>query len=247
MNIENLNLSDFTAVDIRGAFHFDLVRSDSFSVSISEQRFKRTRVYKEGPVLVVDHPWYDVLGWFTPWIIPAVKVGMPELHELKISGASTGSITGFLSSHDFKLKVQGASRLAGDITSGNAEFDVAGASRVDLTSTVKEFNLKIAGASEFKGTLSGGNGKTDVVGASKVKLSGSMADSVIRVAGASHLDMDNFTVQNADIRLVGASSCSLNIIGKLDAELAGASRLSYGGNPTMGNIRTVGASTLTRK
>ena len=118
---------------------------------------------------------------------------------------------------------------------------------MELTSTVKEFKLKMAGASEVKGTLKGGGGKIDVVGASRVRLSGTMGDAVIRVAGASHLEMDDFTVNNADIRLVGASSVSLNISGKLDAELAGASRLLYGGNPVMGNVKTVGASTLNRK
>ena len=106
MSAENLNLSNFTGVDIRGAFHFDIVKSDSFSVSITGRRVKHTRAYKEGPVLIIDHPWYDVLGWFTPWIIPEVKIGMPELDELRVSGANRGSITGFVSPHDFKLKVR---------------------------------------------------------------------------------------------------------------------------------------------
>ena len=247
MNTENLSLNDFTGLDIRGAFHFEIARSDSFSVSITRQRFKHTRVYKEGAVLVVDHSWYDVLGWFTPWIIPEVKVGMPELHELKVSGASRGSINGFVSTHDFNLKVRSASRLTGDISSGNAVFDIAGASHIDLASTVKEFKLKIAGASELTGVLKSGGGKIDVIGASRLKLSGAMGDSVIRVAGASHLDLEDFTVNNADIRLAGASSCYLNVNGKLDAELSGASRLSYGGNPVMGNIKTAGASTVSKK
>ncbi len=245
--MEQLNLSDFTQLDIRGAFHFEIVKSASFAVSITRAWYKRTRAFKNGVVLVIDHPWYDVLGWFTPWIVPRVRVEMPELRELRVSGASRGSVTGFVSAQDFKLKVHGASRLNGDINAGNTEFDVAGASRIDLRTSVKAVKLRVAGASDFKGSLKADNGEIEVFGASRIKLAGSMGDVVVRVAGTSHLELAGLTVRNASVKLAGASSCSLNVAGKLDAELAGASRLTYSGSPVMGNIKTIGASTVSKK
>jgi hypothetical protein len=247
MKTEKLNLSDFTQLNIRGAFRFEIVRSDAYAVSITREWFKRTRAFKDGGVLVIDHPWYDVLGWFTPWIIPKAKIEMPKLGELKVSGASKGSITGFDSLDDFKLKVRGASRLSGDISSGNAEIDLAGASRIELASSVKALRLKVVGASDFEGKMKADSGEIEVQGASRIRISGSMEDVAIKVAGASHLEMGDLIAHNAKIKLTGASRCSLNIEGKLDAELAGASRLIYGGNPVMGNISTTGASVLTKK
>ena len=54
-------------------------------------------------------------------------------------------------------------------------------------------------------------------------------------------------VNNADVRLSGATSGTVNLNGRLDADLSGASKLSYLGEPTMGNINTSGASTLSKK
>ena len=247
MSTEQLNLTGFTKIDIRGAFRFAVARADTYSVSIDRYWYHRTQVYQQDDVLVVYHPWYDVLGWFTPWITPAVKVTMPELRELSVSGASVGSAKGFSSTQDFKLRVRGASRLTGEINAGNSEFDVAGASRIELAAVVKELKFKVAGASRISGTIRADKGEIHVAGASRIGLKGTIGDAVIDVAGASRLDLGDLTARVAGIKIVGASQCAVNVQDKMDAELAGASRLVYGGNPVMGNIRMVGASTMNRK
>jgi hypothetical protein len=247
MNTEHLNLSDFTELDIRGALHFQIVKSDSFGVALKRSWYKLTRAFKNGEVLVVDDPWYDVLGWFTPWITPEAKVEMPELRQLRISGASRGTMAGFQSAQGFKLKVHGASRLNGEINAGDSEIDVTGASKVELALSVKALKLRVVGASELSSTIKTDSANIEVVGASGIKFFGKMGDVVIRAAGASHLDIGEASVNNADIKLVGASRCSLNVDGKLDVELAGASKLIYGGNPVMGNVRIAGASSLNKK
>jgi len=78
-------------------------------------------------------------------------------------------------------------------------------------------------------------------------LDGSANDMVASVSGASRLNLDDFTVNNADVSFSGASSGTINLDGRLDADLSGASRLSYIGEPTMGTINTSGASTLSKK
>jgi len=47
--------------------------------------------------------------------------------------------------------------------------------------------------------------------------------------------------------LSGASNASIQVNGKLDLELSGASRLTLGGNPTMGKVQISGASSLSRR
>lgn len=247
MNSEHLSLSGFTRVHISGAFRFEVVRSADFGVDIERAWYKNTRAFVRGDTLIIDHPWYDVISWFTPWVTPRAKVQMPELRELRVAGASRGTMTGFAASADFRLGVFGASRLSGEVNAGTAAIEVVGASRADLTVTVKELKLTLAGASRYDGNLKADKAELRVVGASRINAAGTVGDAIVRVAGASRLDAGGLSVRDADVELVGASRAALTIDGKLDVSLVGASRLDYGGNPTMGNVRTVGASTLSRR
>jgi hypothetical protein len=61
------------------------------------------------------------------------------------------------------------------------------------------------------------------------------------------VDLTDFPVNDADINLSGASRATINLDGKLDAELSGASNLEYIGDPTMGDINIAGASTINKK
>jgi len=78
-------------------------------------------------------------------------------------------------------------------------------------------------------------------------LEGSANDVVVEADGASRVKLAGFTVNNADVSLGGASNGTVNLSGKLDADLSGASKLEYMGEPRMGTINTSGASTLSKK
>ena len=58
---------------------------------------------------------------------------------------------------------------------------------------------------------------------------------------------NDFPVNDADVEFSGASSGTINLSGRLDADISGASRLYYIGEPTMGNINTSGASSLSKR
>lgn len=247
MAIEQLSITDFKRVDIKGAFRFEVSKADTYGVSVGQNWFHRTKVYKQDETLVVYHPWYDVLGWFTPWITPTVNIAMPELVELGVSGANNGSARGFNTTQDFKLKVHGASTLIAEFGAGNSVIDVAGASRIELAAQVKDVKFNVAGASRVSGSLKAEKGQIHIAGASRIGLTGAIGEATIDVAGASRLDLADFNVRIASIKVVGASQCSVNVQDKMDADLAGASKLLYGGNPVMGNIKMVGASTIARK
>ena len=87
----------------------------------------------------------------------------------------------------------------------------------------------------------------DVSGASAVQLEGSANDIVVNASGASRVKLAAFSINNADFELSGASSGTVNLDGRLDANLSGASKLEYIGEPTMGNIHTSGGSSLNKK
>jgi hypothetical protein len=114
-------------------------------------------------------------------------------------------------------------------------------------SSSNDFSLDLSGASSLNGDLTAGDVNINVSGASTLKLDGSASDMVANVSGASRFNLGSYEVNNADVTLGGASSGTVNLDGRLDANLSGASKLSYIGEPTMGNINTSGASTLSKK
>lgn len=119
--------------------------------------------------------------------------------------------------------------------------------------TVKGFNSShnlivwLSGASRVSGDITAHDAEFNVSGASTVRLEGSANDMIIEASAASNLDLGDFTVSNAEVKLSGASKATLSLYGRLDADVSGASDLSYIGEPTMGNVSISGASTLNKK
>ena len=126
---------------------------------------------------------------------------------------------------------------------------VSGASRGDIYdfSSTEDLDITVSGASRVNGDITAGNVEFDISGASTIQLEGSANDMVASVSGASRLNLGGFTVNNADVGFSGASSGTVNLDGRLDADLSGASRLWYIGEPVMGTINTSGASTISQK
>ena len=206
---EEFTLCDFTGIEIGGAFEVEIVRSDSYSVSITaeDELFRNLDVSKEGEILRIRHSRH--IGWRAQITRPRARITLPVLKELHLSGATKTAISGFSSAEAFKLKLSGASRVSGEITAGNAEFELSGASRARLT--------------------------------------GSAKDVIMDASGAIHMELGDFSVHNAAVKLSGASHITVKMDGKLDARLSGASHFSWIGNPVMGDIRTSGASRLSRE
>jgi len=128
-------------------------------------------------------------------------------------------------------------------------LDISGASRGTISdfSSTEDLDIMVSGASTVTGDITAGDVEFDISGASTVQLEGSANDMVADVSGASSFHLDDFTVNNADVDFSGASSGTVNLSRRLNADLSGASRLWYIGEPIMGNIDTSGASTISKK
>ncbi|MBN2239355.1 MAG: DUF2807 domain-containing protein [Dehalococcoidales bacterium] len=110
-----------------------------------------------------------------------------------------------------------------------------------------EFNLDMSGASELVGNITAEKADIDVSGASFTKLTGSAKSAIIRASGANNLELRDFPIENAAIKLSGASNLAANVTGKLDARLSGTANFSWKGNPIMGDIRTSGLARMARE
>jgi len=229
---EKVDIADFTEVDVGSAFEVVITRSDSFSVIISaaESLSDYVEVTKSGNELKIYLQPRHIFTDFTMGMKTLkAEITMPVLRELTISGATTGSITGFKSANDLDIEVSGASTLEIiDCEMNNAEFEVSGASKISGNMTAKDMDIEVSGAS-------------------KAELSGSADEITFEVSGASNLDMKDFIIQNADIDLSGASEANLRVKGKVDVTVSGASRLYFYGNPEIGRLNVSGASTIKHK
>ena len=226
LETETHAFTDFTEVEISSAFEFEVEQSNSYSINITvdDNTMEYVEVSKDGQTLKIGLSRVMWVGHVTL----RASVTMPELSGLDVSGASRGTVSGFSSTEDLAITVSGASRVTGNIVAGNVAIDVSGASMVT-------------------GDITAGNVQFDISGASTIQLDGSANDMVADASGASRFNLDDFTVNNADVDFSGASSGTVNLDGRLDADLSGASRLWYIGEPNMGNIDTSGASTISKK
>lgn len=227
LETENFNFGDFTRVDVSSAFKAEIAQSSSYGVSITadDNLFEYIQVSRQGETLKIGLKTITSLG---PVTLKA-KITMPKLRSLALSGATRGTVSGFSSTENLDIEVSGASSLdLVDISSGDTKFDVSGASKVT-------------------GDITAGDADFDIDGASTVQLEGSASNIVVEADGASHVKLAGFEVNDADVSLGGASTSTVNLDGRLDADLSGASKLEYMGEPTMGTINTSGGSTLSRK
>ncbi|MFA5308181.1 MAG: head GIN domain-containing protein [Dehalococcoidales bacterium] len=219
------DFTDFTGVEVGNAFELEVVRADTYSVNITagENIMDRIRIAETGGVLKITLDGWSFSWW---WLNnPKVTITMPVLKSLNLSGASQGTATGFKSAEDFMLKLSGASNLDMDMETGY-------------------FTSEISGASSVGGRLTAAGCDIDLSGASDINVTGSGGDIKIHGSGASHAELFYFTVNNADAELSGASSAHLEVKGRLDVDLSGASTLEYLGNPTLGKQDVSGASDL---
>jgi len=128
-------------------------------------------------------------------------------------------------------------------------LDLSGASRATVSGFKSEDSLDavLSGASGLDGQMETGDVRLGASGASRITLSGKGQKMALELSGASQGNLQDFLVTDAAVELSGASRATVNATGKLDADVSGASALRYMGNPTMGSVKSSGASTIQPK
>jgi hypothetical protein len=248
MSLKDYGLSGFDRLNIRGAFDVEIKKADAFKVSVDADVFKPVQVDRDGDMLRISLPWYYMFWGFLTWFTRArIYISMPELRELVLSGASRAEADSFSTTHDCSLDVAGASHLKmGEIKCGSAVIKIVGASDVKLKKLqAAGLKLEMSGASRIVSevVLTAGV-DIKIVGASRAELSGEANGLKLEMAGASQVKLGELSTHNARVKLAGASRAVVKVDGRLDAEVVGASDLSWAGNPVMGDIKSVGASQL---
>ena len=130
------------------------------------------------------------------------------------------------------------------------ELILTGASKgvMDGFSSSNQVYLELSGASSLDiSDLDVQDVEIEVSGASSLTSEGTGNNISAVVSGASKMDLSKLSLNDADIQVTGASKVTINLDGRLDAQVSGASTLEYIGEPTLGDINTSGASTIRKK
>jgi hypothetical protein len=224
---ETYDAADFAKVGIGHAFDVEITNAEEFSVAVTvdDNILDNVDVRLDGDTLRIGMKGNDSYRNVTM----EAAVAMPALNHLKLSGASAATLGLFSTTEALKVELEGASRVdCSDMTSESAVFDLEGASKADCRDvTTGETQVALQGASSL--SLTGAGGNADISG-----------------KGASTADLGGFPVTNAKVKLEGASNASVNTDGVLDVDLAGSSDVRYVGEPTLGDVKMQGDSTLER-
>lgn len=135
----NIEVDDFTKVDVQGNFDVDIQQGTGFNVTIStdDNLISRILVSLENETLNVR---IQAPANFFPTSLK-ITITMPKIYSLFLSNGAKASISGFSFTFNFTLNLTGGSTLSGNLNSGTSQFNVSNASQVDLTGQAREFDL----------------------------------------------------------------------------------------------------------
>ncbi|MCU0381427.1 MAG: DUF2807 domain-containing protein [Chitinophagaceae bacterium] len=129
------------------------------------------------------------------------------------------------------------------------KLKASGASDVYVNGVIKSPSLEIymSGASDFNGAILVDELKIDQSGSSDSRISGKAERVTIDVSGASDVKAYELTVNYCNVEASGASDIQITVNKELSARASGSSDVQYRGEGLIRDIKTSGASSVSRK
>lgn len=120
--------------------------------------------------------------------------------------------------------------------------------KIDGTLNASSLTVEMSGASDLTGKINVSNTlDVKLSGASDLTLTGIADQAKIDVNGASEVKAYDFSTSNCSIEASGASSVQITVDKELSAQISGASSVRYKGTANIKDIKTSGASSISRK
>jgi hypothetical protein len=142
-------LSKFHSVDLRSLGRVVLVSGPEQKVEVEEEEDLQSRVRTEvqGGVLMIGLRWWLGALLRVPELADVVvRVTVPELREIRLSGAGQVRSEGPLRVGDLDLRLSGAGRLLLELTAERVLARLSGAGAVELSGTAAELEIRLSGA-----------------------------------------------------------------------------------------------------
>jgi hypothetical protein len=124
----------------------------------------------------------------------------------------------------------------------------SGACEISIVGTLRSDDLKInlSGASDLNGKIEGKKMSFDMSGASDAELTGKVGQLSIDASGACSFKGFDLATDYCDVKASGASGIRITVNKELSAEASGASDIDYKGQGLIKDIKTSGASSVSR-
>jgi len=146
-------LAGFHGVDLRGLGSVVLTGGPEHKVEVEapEDLQDRVRAEVQGGILVIGVRWWlGALFRAAELSEMVIRVTIPELRELRLSGAGRMHSESTLKLEDLGLRLTGAGRLSLDLEARRVEARLSGAGSVELSGTAEELEIRLTGAGALR-------------------------------------------------------------------------------------------------
>jgi hypothetical protein len=128
------------------------------------------------------------------------------------------------------------------------QLTVSGACDVFIsgTLTADELTVHQSGASDLKGKLEVKKLTVDLSGASDITITGSASDVDVEASGASSFKGFDLVTEMCNARASGASDIRITVNKELSAHASGASDIKYKGSGMIREVKSSGASSVSK-
>ncbi|GAB3895064.1 PspC domain-containing protein [Spirosoma agri] len=180
------NVNNFSKVDVGGAFVVRFRQGTTYKVVADgrEKDLEEVNVKVDGNTLNVSIDRNGLFDWSNRKRI-GLTITVPSINELKLSGASKASLTGFPNYNDLNIEMSGACRTVFDGSVKKLTLSLSGASNAVLRGHANELEADLNGASKVEATSMGiDKASVDATGASHATL-GQVGSLDSETSGAS--------------------------------------------------------------
>ncbi len=178
---ETRNVSVFNKIEASGAINVEVFVQNGFSVEVQadDNLLANIKTEVSGDTLKIYSE-----DSISPKTRINVKISMPEIENLEVSGASSGIMSN-VKADSLELKASGASKIKIDGTAKDLEADASGASTIDAEN-LKVENAKVDASGASSAAVSASNElKVEASGASKISYVGEPKNIKQNSSGAS--------------------------------------------------------------
>jgi hypothetical protein len=166
---KNFDYKDFSEVNVGYGMKVEITQSNAYSIEVQadERDFKYLKVEKEGDNLrfYINERNYRKADDIN------IKITMPSLEAIGLSGGSIGNIDMDISTKNFDCDLSGGSILKGKLNCGDLDLDLSGGSQATLKGKGGNAEIDGSGGSIFKlKDFSVNNAEISLSGGSQVSV-----------------------------------------------------------------------------
>ena len=180
----------------------------------------------------------------------AVSASEEKYRDKIITEVDNGVLKIYLGKDSWKFWKNGNKKLKAYVSFKTLNgLHASGASDVQVNGVIKSdrLDLRLSGASDFRGTIEVNTFNIDQSGASDAEVRGSATAIRAEASGASKMKGYDLRTENCNARASGASDIRVTCNKELNAHASGASGIYYKGSAVIREVRSSGASSVSKK